>query len=67
MNQMLLDQARNMFNQYTNQPQNLLDMRSSAVALSPLNQATTTSRSYSPGLLDYLSLGSQAFGGWMGR
>ena len=65
MNQMLLDEARNMHNQYVNQPQNLLDLRSSAAALSPLNQAGSTSQTYTPGLLDYLSLGGQAFGSYM--
>jgi hypothetical protein len=66
MNQMLLDDARGMFNQYVNQPQNLLDLRSSAASLSPLNQAQSQSSSYTPGLFDYLSLGAQAFGGAMG-
>jgi len=65
MNQMLLDEARNMHSQYVNQPQNLLDLRSSAAALSPLNQAGSTSQTYTPGLLDYLSLGGQAFGSYM--
>lgn len=67
MNQMLLDDARGMFNQYVNQPQTLLDLRSSAASLSPLNAAQTQSSSYSPGLFDYLSLGAQAFGGAMGQ
>jgi hypothetical protein len=66
MNQMLLDDARNMFNQYVNQPQNLLDMRSAAASMSPLNQAQAQSSSYTPGLFDYLSLGAQALGGSMG-
>lgn len=65
MNQMLLDQARQMFQQYTNQPQNLLDLRSSAASLSPLNQMQSQTSSYTPGLFDYLSLGGQALGGMM--
>jgi hypothetical protein len=59
MNQMLLDDARGMFGQYVNQPQNLLDLRSSAAALSPLNQAGSSTRSYTPGLFDYLALAAQ--------
>jgi hypothetical protein len=65
MNQMLLDDARGMFGQYVNQPQNLLDLRSSAAALSPLNQAGSSTSSYTPGLFDYLSLGAQSVGGAM--
>jgi hypothetical protein len=67
MNQMLLDDARGMFNQYVNQPQNLLDLRSSAASLSPLNQAQSQSSSYEPGLFDYLSLAAQTVGGGMGQ
>jgi hypothetical protein len=76
MNQMLLDDARNMFNQFVNQPQNLLDLRQGAAAMSPLNQAGTTTTtgmttgagqtvgSYTPGLFDYLSLAGQAYGNY---
>ena len=67
MNQMLLDDARNMFNQYVNQPQNLLDMRSAAASMSPLNQAQSQSSSYEPGLFDYLALAAQTVGGGMGQ
>lgn len=62
MNQALLDEARGMFNAYVNQPQTLLDLRSSAASLSPLNRAGSTSQSYTPGLLDYLTLAGQATG-----
>ena len=65
MNQMLLDQARGMFGQFVNQPQNLLDMRSSAASMSPLNQAATQQQGYTPGLFDYMSLAAQSFGGAM--
>jgi hypothetical protein len=65
MNQMLLDQARGMFGQYVSQPQNLLDMRSAAASMSPLNQAVTAQENYTPGLFDYLSLGFQTVGGAM--
>jgi hypothetical protein len=65
MNQMLLDQARGMFGQFVNQPQNLLDMRSSAASMSPLNQSQTSQQGYTPGLFDYLSLGMQSLGGGM--
>ena len=67
MNQMLLDDARSMFNQYVNQPQTLLDLRSSAASLSPLNAAQSTSQSYEPGLFDYLALAAQTVGGGMGQ
>ena len=70
--QMLLDQSQGMFNQYVNQPTNLLSLRNQAVGLSPLVNANTVNSSgsstgtgpkqYNPGLFDYLSLGAQTYG-----
>ena len=64
MNQMLLDQGQGMFNQYVNQPQNMLALRNSAMGQSPLVNANTTTGTsqYNPGLFDYLSLGAQTYG-----
>ena len=64
MNQMLLDQGQNMFNQYINQPQNMLSLNNTAMGLSPLNNAgsSTSTSQYNPGLFDYLSLGAQTYG-----
>jgi hypothetical protein len=62
MNQQLLDDARAMFEQYVNQPQNLLALRTAAAGGSPLNAATSQTTTQKPGLLNFLGLGLQALG-----
>ena len=62
LQQMLLDNARGMFQGYTNSPLDYLNARSAAISGSPLNNARTQTDQYNPGLFDYLSLGMQGFG-----
>lgn len=57
--QALLDNSSGMFNRYTNQPVDLMNFRNAALASSPLNNSSTTTSGYNPGLADYLSLGMQ--------
>lgn len=57
LQQGILNLANGAFANFANQPVALLDMRSAAAMGSPLNQATTATSSYTPGLFDYLSLG----------
>ena len=60
LNQLLIDAARNQFNQYTNQPFKDTGLISAALGQAPVPQTTTTSKQ--PGLMDYLTLGSQIMG-----
>jgi hypothetical protein len=56
MNQLLIDAAKNQYNQYTNAPYQSIGLLSQALGASPVPQTTTTSKQ--PGLFDYLTLGS---------
>ena len=56
LNQLLIDAARNQFNQYTNQPYKDTGLISAALGQAPVPQTTTTSKN--PGLFDYLTLGA---------
>ena len=56
LNQLLIDAARNQFNQYTNQPYKDTGLISAALGQAPVPQTTTTSKT--PGLFDYLTLGA---------
>jgi hypothetical protein len=57
LNQLLIDAAKNQFNQYQNQPYQDVGLISAALGQSPVPQTTTTSKN--PGLFDYLTLGAQ--------
>ena len=56
LNQLLIDAAKNQFNQYQNQPYQDVGLISAALGQSPVPQTTTTSKN--PGLFDYLTLGA---------
>jgi len=56
MEQQRLNDARQLFMDYTNSPANMLQMLSSSLSGSPLNNNTTTSGTYKPGVMDFLSL-----------
>ena len=56
LNQLLIDAARNQYNQYQNQPFKDVGLISAALGQSPVPQTTTTSKQ--PGLFDYLTLGA---------
>jgi hypothetical protein len=62
MEQQRLNDARQMFMDYTNSPQRTLQMLLQAGSGSPLNNNTTTTGGYSPGILDFLGLGSGLMG-----
>ena len=65
LQQMVMDNAKNKFNQYTNYPAQGLGYLTSALNATPLNnvQNTTTNVTKTPGLFDYLSLGASGYTG----
>lgn len=60
--QAIIDAARSNFSGYTGQGTQLLSLLTGVLAGSPLNNQTTTTQSYNPGLLDWLSLAAQTAG-----
>jgi hypothetical protein len=56
MEQQRLNDARQMFMDYTGAPANYLQMLTGALSGSPLANASTTTGSYKPGVMDFLSL-----------
>ena len=56
MEQQRLADAASMFQNYTGAPNNYLQMLTGALSGSPLNNNTTTSGTYKPGVMDFLSL-----------
>lgn len=56
MEQQKLNDAKDMFSNYTNSPNNYLQMLTSALSGSPLANATSTSSGYKPGIMDFVSL-----------
>jgi len=56
MEQQRLNDAAAMFQNFTNAPSNYLQMLTGARSGSPLGNATTTTGSYKPGVMDFLSL-----------
>jgi hypothetical protein len=60
--QSLMDKASGQYSGYTDWGSNILNMSLSALGMNPMQQATTTTGKYTPGLFDYLSLGSQMLG-----
>lgn len=62
--QQIMGGAQGQYQQFMNQPQNLLNMQLQALGMNPLNNAVTQTSSYTPGLLDFLSLGAQGLGAW---
>lgn len=69
--QSILGGADMQFGQYFQQPKQSLDLMLAALSGNPLNNATTTTSKYNPGMLDYASLAAQlgqsAFGAWGGK
>tara|TARA_R110000822_G_scaffold89932_2_gene208020 strand:+ start:370 stop:618 length:249 start_codon:yes stop_codon:yes gene_type:complete len=63
MQQMVMDNAANKFNQYTNHPAQGLGYLTSALNATPLNNVQTSTLSKTPGLFDYMSLGAQGYTG----
>jgi hypothetical protein len=62
MEQQRLNDAMAMFTNFTGSPNNYLQMLLQAGAGSPLSNNTTTTGGYSPGILDFLGLGSGLMG-----
>lgn len=58
MQQQLLNDAQQQFYGYANSPLNYLNMMNSTLGGSPLANQSTSSSSYKPGVLDYLSFGA---------
>lgn len=48
-NQMLLDQAQQMYNNFISQPQNILQMRLASLGMNPMNNTGTTTSQIEPG------------------
>ena len=65
--QQIMNQAGGQFSGYTGQPQNMLQTSLAALGMNPLSNETTTTGSYTPGMLDWVGLGSQLGGAWLGR
>tara|TARA_R110002012_G_scaffold31628_3_gene94578 strand:+ start:445 stop:1683 length:1239 start_codon:yes stop_codon:yes gene_type:complete len=65
LQQMVMDNATNKFNQYANFPAQGLGYLTSALNATPLNnvQNTTQTLTKTPGLFDYLSLGASGYTG----
>lgn len=57
MRQQQLNAARDQFYGFANAPRNYVDLLSSVLGGSPLNNSRNTSSTYQPGLLDFASLG----------
>jgi hypothetical protein len=60
--QRILGGAGEQFQGFLAQPMNLLNMQLGALGMNPLGNATKTTSTTTPGLFDYLSLASQAYG-----
>jgi hypothetical protein len=58
MEQQRLNDARQMFLNYTNSPANYLQMLTGSLSGSPLANNTSNTSQYKPGVLDFLSLGT---------
>ena len=65
LNQSVLDQGSNMYQQYSNTPQDLLNLRLGSLGQNPLNNATTSTTTKQPGMFDYLSMGAGVAGAMM--
>jgi hypothetical protein len=65
--QQIMGGAQGQYSNAMSQPQNLLNMSLAALGMNPLNQATTTTGSYQPGMFDYMQLGGNLLGSWLGR
>ena len=65
MNQSILDQGQRMYGQYSDQPQELLNLRLGALGQNPLNAATTSTKTTTPGMFDYLQMGAGVAGAAM--
>lgn len=65
--QQIMGGAQGQYGNFMQQPQNLLNMSLAALGMNPMTAATTTTGSYRPGMLDYLSLGGGLLGSWLGR
>ena len=59
MNQNLMDGSRGMINDYVDQPMSSTGFLSGLGAGSPLNNNTTTMNTSTPGMMDWLGMGSQ--------
>lgn len=61
MEQQRLNDARQMFMDYTNSPANYLQMLTGSLSGSPLANNTSSTSGYKPGVMDFLSLGAGLF------
>lgn len=66
LQQQVMNGANAQFDKTTGQPVNMLNTILSALSGSPMNNASTTTGQYTPGMFDYLSLGTQMVGGGLG-
>lgn len=66
MMQGLLDAAQGKYDEYVNRPQEAIDVVLAALGGTPLNNARTQTSQYKPGLFDFLSLGTQLGGAYLG-
>lgn len=66
LTQNVMNLGADQFQQWTQQPQNMISTVLQAMGMSPLQQNTKTTQQYQPGMLDWASLATQALGAWMG-
>jgi hypothetical protein len=65
LNQSVLDQGSAMYQGYANTPQQLLNLRLESLGQNPLNEATTSTMTKTPGMFDYLQMGAGVAGAAM--
>jgi len=59
--------AQGQYGNFMSQPQNLLNMSLAALGMNPMTSATTTTGKYQPGMFDFLNLGGNLLGSYLGR
>ena len=67
LNQSVLDQGSRLYGGYTESPQQVFNLRLSALGQNPLNRESTTTTQTTPGMFDYLQLGAGLGSAYLGR
>jgi len=65
--QQIMSGAQGQYGNFMSQPQNLLNMSLAALGMNPMTSATTTTGKYQPGMFDFLNLGGNLLGSYLGR
>ena len=62
--QAVIDAAKQRYEGYVNAPQNSLNLPLTALGAAPYSQTETSTKGYTPGLFDYLSLAAKTAAAW---